>query len=206
MFSFLVEVSICLFFFLLMVLGPNPRLHVCQVSALPLNCVPFLLIPQTSLYIVDVSPLLDICVVNIILQVCICAFLPAFLSFSFFLGEHGVLAHVCHMEARGHCQESFSIAFPFVFGDRFSCLTCNSLFQMDWLPSKPMGFIFFQIWPFKLELNTQPLPLAFYVGTREPDSDRSSYKHSRYCTTEPSPSLNFYSINLLIYKSFKHKF
>lgn len=85
MFSFLVEVSICLFFFLLMVLGPNPRLHVCQVSALPLNCVPFLLIPKTSLYIVVVSPLLDMCVVNIILQVCICAFLPAFLSFSLFL-------------------------------------------------------------------------------------------------------------------------
>lgn len=131
-------------------------------------------------------------------HMCIPSCLSLVLSFSFFLGEHGVLAPVCHMEARGHCQVSFSIAFPFVFGDRFSCLTCNWLFQMDWLPSKPMGFIFFQIWPFKLELNTQPPPLAFYVGTREPDSDRSSYKHSRYWTTEPSPSLNFYSINLLI--------
>lgn len=90
MFSFPVEASICLFFFLFMVLGPNPRLCVRQVSALPLNCVPsfstpFLLIPKTSLYIVDVSPLLDVCVVNIILQVCICAFLPLFLSFSLFL-------------------------------------------------------------------------------------------------------------------------
>lgn len=91
MFSFPVEASLCLFFSLLfMVLGPNPRLRVCQVSALPLNRVPsfstpFLLIPKTSLYIVDVSPLLDACVVNITLQVCMCVFLPAFLSFSLFL-------------------------------------------------------------------------------------------------------------------------